>query len=293
VGRVTGFLVPLWPPSLKAFYPEGKTDDKKVREALEGAIEAMSGSSTKTWLGATFHPNDRVGIETDCAWPHVTMLLLDVLIDELVRAGVSPDNIYVFGADEREVYSAGLSVRREGRGVKVMGSGSEGFRNGLTRVVLDYCDAIINISRLKVDKRLGLWGCLANYSNLVDVPDRMAIWKESERLCQLAARPTVRTKVRLQLMDALQPAYDLWEDKQAPPRWPYGAVVASRDPVAADIFGWKLLEAYRAKTKGQAWLLDPVPTYLTDASAAYHISRATVDDVPIVWKGIGEDALLK
>ncbi len=293
VGRVDNFLIPLWPPSLKAFYPEGKTDDKKAREALVNALEAMSGGPAKTWLSATFHPSDRVGIQTDCAWPHVTMLLLDVLIDELVRAGVSPDNIYVFGADEREVYTAGLSVRREGRGVKVMGAESEGFRNGLTRVLLDYCDVIINISRLKVDKRVGLWGCLANYGTMVDVPDRLAAWKEPERLCQLAARPTVRTKLKLQLMDALQPAYDLWEDKQPPPRWPYGAVVASRDPVAADLFGWKLLEAYRAKTKGQAWPLDPTPTYLIDASAAYHISRATLEELPIVWKGVEEDALIK
>jgi hypothetical protein len=45
--------------------------------------------------------------------------------------------------------------------------------------------------------------------------------------------------------------------------------------------------------KGQAWPLDPPPTYLNDASAAYHISRATRDDVPIVWKGVEEDALIK
>ena len=201
VGRVADFLQPIWPLSLKIFYPEGKVNDKRVREALTSALEAMSGGPARKWLSDTFRPSFRVGIETDCAWPHVSIVLLDVLIDELVLSGVSPDNIYVFGADEREVYQAGLVVRREGPGVKVMGSASEGFRNGLSRVVLDYCDVIINVSRLKVDRRLGMWGSLANYSCLVDYPDRLAAFKEPERLCQLAARPTVRMKVKLNLLD--------------------------------------------------------------------------------------------
>lgn len=293
VGRVSDFLMPVWPASLKVFYPEGKVNDEKARQALLLAIGGMSGEPARKWIADTFHPTDRVGIQTDCAWPHTSMILVDVLIDELVRAGVSADNIYVFGGDERDVYAAGLTMRKEGPGVKVMGTVSQGFRNGLSRLLLDYCDVIINVARLKVDKRVGMWGCLANCTALVDYPDRLAAYKDPDQLCKLAEKPTVRMKIKLHLIDALQPVYDFWKDRQPPPRWPYGGVIASRDPVAADIAGWELLEAYRAKVKGKPWPLDPQPTYLNDASAVYHMSRASRAHLPVVVKGVQADALIK
>ncbi|MBC7289588.1 MAG: DUF362 domain-containing protein, partial [Armatimonadetes bacterium] len=245
------------------------------------------------WYRENFRPTDRVGVQVDCSWPPVTMILVDVLIDELVHAGIDPNRMYVFAGDERDIYRAGLLIRRQGDGVKVVGTPSEGFRGGLSRVVLDYCDALINVSRLRADSRIGLWGCLANYLSCVDYPDRVAALKDPERLCEIASRPSVQLKMRLQILDALQPIYEPSSDrKKLPPRWPYGGVIVSRDPVAADLVGWRLLEAYRERQHGKPAPLEPRPNYLLTAQK-YRLSDATPETVRVILTGHQEDALIK
>jgi hypothetical protein len=293
VGRVQEFLLPLGPLTPPAFYPEGKISDLAVREALRLALSGLAGGKDgERWLASNFAPAERVGIQVDCQWPPVSMVLVDVLIDELVHAGLSSDRIYVYGGDERELFRAGLVVRRNGSGVKVLGTASEGFRHGLSRVVLDYCDALINVARLRADSRLGLWGCIANHLSCVDYPERMAALRKPEMLCAIASRPTVRLKMRLHLLDALQPPYEPATGSVLPPRWPYGGIIASRDGVAADVVGWRLLEAYRAQRAGQPSPLVPQPLYLA-AARKYGLSDAFSGPVQLLVRGYQADALVK
>ncbi len=293
VYRVKDFLLPLGPLTPPVFYPEGKVSEKAVRRALCGAIATMGGKDPIKWCSEHFKPAERIGIQVDCSWPPVTMLLVDVLIDELVRSGANPDQIYVFAGDERDIFRAGLIVRKQGDGVKVIGTASEGFRGGLSRVVLDYCDALINVSRLRADARIGLWGCVANHLACVDYPKRIEALKDPEKLCQIAARPTVRLKMRLHILDALQPIYEPASGRRKlPPRWQYGGIIASQDPVAADLVGWRLLEAYREKKFGKPAPLEPQPTYLFTAPK-YRLSVAKFEAIRLKLAGYLEDALLE
>lgn len=297
IGRVTDFLLPLGPLTPRIFYPEGKVSDIAARQALRLAIEAFTGRDTAAWIAANIRPVQRVGIQADCSWPPVSMVLLDVLIDELVKAGIGPGQIYVYAADDHDIYRAGLLVRKEGGGVRVVGTPSEGFRKGLSRVALDYCDVLINLARLKPHKRLGLWGCLANNLSLVDYPDREEALANPERLLDIAGRATVRAKMKLSLLDALQPLVeaplaDRDREKELPLRWPYGGVIASADPVAADIIGWRLIEAYRAAHGLEPAQLNPRPDYLEKACGYLGLSRALAAGPPVVIKGNQADALV-
>ena len=293
VYRVRDFLMPLGPLTPSVFYPEGKVSEKAVRRALCGAIAQLGNGDAMQWCRAHFKPAERVGIQVDCSWPPVTMILVDVLVDELVKAGINPDQIYVFAGDERDIFRAGLLVRKQGDGVKVVGTASEGFRGGLSRVVLDYCDALINVSRLRADARIGLWGCVANHLACVDYPVRMAALKRPEELVKIAARPTVRLKMRLHILDALQPIYEPGKGgKQLPPRWQYGGIIVSQDPVAADLVGWRLLEEYRAEKYGEPRPLEPQPNYLL-AAPKYRLSVARYDHIRLVLAGWLEGALLQ
>jgi hypothetical protein len=296
IGRVTDFLLRLGPLTPKLFYPEGKLSDLAAHQALDLAFTAMSGQDADAWLAATVKPTGRVGIQADCTWPQVSMVLVDVLIDRIVHIGVAPSQIYVYAGDEREIYRAGLLVKREGDGVRVVGTASEGFRNGVSRVALDYCDVLINVARLKPDRRIGLWGCTANNLSLVDYPDRLAALAEPDKLCDIAARPTVRAKTKVCLLDALQPPYEPAVEhgdvRLVPPRWPYGGVIASADPIAADIVGWRLIEAYRAGRKLEPAALSPRPDYLEKACGEHHLSRALEAGPPVVIRGNQADALV-
>jgi hypothetical protein len=295
IGRVTEFLLPLGPFTPRVFYPEGKVADTAARQALNLAVEAATGQDVSAWIAAELRPVHRIGIQADCSWPPVSMVLMDVLIDELVRAGIGPGQIYVYAADDHDIYRSGLLVRKEGGGVRVLGTASEGFRKGLSRVALDYCDVLINLARLKPHKGFGLWGCLANNLSLVDYPDREEALANPERLLDIAGRATVRAKMKLAILDAFQPPYEPPGERdrdELPPRWPYGGVIASRDPVAADIVGWRLIEAYRAAHGLQPSQLSPRPEYLEKACGDLGLSRAMAAGPPVVVKGHQADALV-
>ncbi len=293
IGRVQNFLLKLGPFTPRIVYPEGKISDIAVRKALRLAIAGLYGEDAERVWRRIFRPADRIGLQIDCSWPPVSMPLVDVLIDELVHAGADPRRIYVYAGDERELFQAGVVVRKDGNGVNVIGTASEGFRHGLSRVVLDYCDVLINVSRLKADARIGLWGCVANHIICVDYPDRIAALKRPEQLCEIASRPSVRLKMRLHILDALQPAYEAAPKKfELPPRWPYGGIIVSPDPVAADLVGKKLLEAYRKEKGIKSHELSPQPEYLEAACTKLRLSRAIPGPVQLRITGYTDKALL-
>jgi hypothetical protein len=293
VGRVRDFLLDLSPLTPKSVYREGKVSDIAVRQALHWAIAALGEDEPERFWRRYFRPSDAIGLQIDCSWPPVTMPLVDVVIDEIVRAGANPNRIRVFAGDERELYRAGLVIRNDATGIKVLGTASEGFRGGLSRLVLDQCDVIINVARLRADARVGLWGCVANHTVCVDYPQRLAALQQPELLCQIASRPTVRTKTRLHVLDALQPPYQPPQSDELPPRWQYGGIIVSADPVAADLIGQELLEAYRKSIGIQPAELQPQPSYLQEACARGVLSRAIAGAIKVRVLGYQEGALIQ
>lgn len=293
VGRVEAFLLELGPFTPKFVYPEGKISDIAVRQALHEALTGLGEGPGPGWWRAHLRPAETIGIQIDCSWPPVSMPLVDVVVDELVRAGANPNRIYVFAGDERQLYQAGLAIRNETTGIKVVGTTSEGFRGGLSRIVLDYCDVVVNVARLRADRQLGLWGCVANHTVCVDYPARLAALRDPDKLLEIASRATLRLKTRLHILDALQPPYEPAPDHELPPRWPYGGLIASPDPVAADLVGQRLLEAYRAEAGIQPIALQPAPAYLEKACTEARISTAIPGPIAVTVSGYQEDALIE
>ncbi len=294
VGRVSDFLLPLAPLTPRIVYPEGKQSSQKLDLALRRALAAFAGEGAANPLAQIATPFARIGIQIDCTWPPVSLVLLDVLIDQLVRAGASPDNIYVFGPDDNAVFKYGLRLKPEGPGVKVTSAARAGFRGGITRVVLDYCDVVINLSRLKAHRRLGMWGALANMLTACDYTTRYTVLSEPERLCEVACRLGRRGKVKLHIIDALQPAYEPADRRpKLPPRWPYGGIIVGTDPVACDLVGWRLLEAKRAEVAGKPNPLKPRPDYILAAGKRYRVGQVDLAKITVAIEGPVEGALLE
>jgi hypothetical protein len=262
----------MWTPP--GVYPLGKQDYKVVARMLDRA--AMLATST-TRIDDAWHvlvqASDRVGVLFDAGDPPASLTLLDALLDRVIAVGVRPANVIVWADDERSLFAAGLRVVREGEGVRTMGAESEGYRDGVSRIAISYCDVVINLARLRPDRRIGMWGALANHLACVPEVERVRLLAHPSELPSAAARPSVRARFRLHLVDALQPAYEVGPLRE-PPYWNCGTLLASTDAVAVDVVGRTILEDKLAQVKGAPTALQPEPVYLKTATDPYRVGQS-------------------
>lgn len=268
------FLVP---PSLLApasAYPLGKLDYRVLARMLDRAVMLATDTQRidEAW-GSLTTATDHVGILLDAQLPPASLPLLDIILDRLLRVGVRPGHIIIWADEEISLFRAGLQVVRQEDEIRALGASSEGYRGGVTRIVNDYCDVIINLARLRPDSRVGVWGVLANELACVPEDQRRALLAEPQQLPSVAAQPSARRKFRLHILDALVPAYQPGP-QHMPPYWPCGKLLAGRDPVAVDTLGRGLLEEKRAQVKGAPWPLEPAPDYIRTASTVYRLGQA-------------------
>jgi uncharacterized protein (DUF362 family) len=298
--RTERILLPPGWTAPSSLYPQGRVDARQVTGLLDTAIRAYTGKSNaldNPWREIAT-PQDKVGIQVDLLTPPVTQETINAVIDGLVNSGVSPDNIIVYTGHEAELFAAGISVNPIGRGIRTMGSESEGYRGGLSRIVLDYCTVIINIARLKADRELGMRGCLTNCLTVVPYVERLKLIANPTELPTAAAHPLMRQKVRLHILEAYQP---LLEDtgEQLPPIWEYRGLLLSSDPVALDRIGLTILATKQKETWGATQEEPPrIPAdrslkYLeAAANRKYRLGRYDLSQIEVKVSGVEHDLLL-
>jgi hypothetical protein len=297
--RTERILVPPGWSSPQMLYPQGRIDARQVAGLLEAGIRAYTGLSEpldNPWRQIAT-PQDKVGIQVDLLTPPVSRQTINAIIDALVNSGISPDNIIVYTGNESELFAAGISVNPIGRGIRTMGSESEGYRGGVSRILLDHCTVIINVARLRADRELGVRGCVANCLSIVPYVDRVRLLANPAHLPGPAAHPLMRQKARLHVLEAYQP---LLEDtgEQFPPVWEYRGLLMSSDPVALDLIGLRILAAKQAQTRQAAGherlvAAEKALDYLVPAgSRMYRLGHANPDNIDLQVIGTDKDLLI-
>jgi hypothetical protein len=263
-------------------YPLGKLNSKVLAIMTDRAVMAATGTARldDAWR-ALVRPNDRVGILLDAQDPPANLGILDILIDRLVRVGVRPGSVTIWGQDERALFSAGLMVGRSDDGVSTLGADSEGYRGGVTRIILDDCDVIINLARLRPNPRLGMWGALANLMAGVPEDERRRLLEVPVEVGSAAAKPASARKFVLHILDALQPNAEPGA-LAMPPYWQCSTLVAGRDPVAVDRIGQQILEERRAAVKSAPWPLEPAPEYISAACTRFRVGQSDLVKITTV-----------
>lgn len=268
-------------------YPEGKIDYSAVERLLDQAMMALTGeSAVRGAWSQLFRPNDRVGIQLDVGALPVHQALLEAVMRRLARAGVSTSNIIVYAGEESALFNAGYALRRGGDGVQVMGTDAEGFRGGLSRIVLDYCTAIINLARLRVDPQVGMCGVLANSLAAVPHVERARLQRSPQDLAAAAARATLRRNTKLCILDALRPGHMAGEEDGSPETWLYRGVLVSYDPVALDAVGRSILLDKFRETNQDVSELQPPVAYLKPASERYRLGQHDLAKIEVVTTGL-------
>lgn len=291
VVRSDTILVPQGIFAPRILYPEGRVDFDVIERVLDDLMRSVTGKGPNEAWRQFFSPSDTIGIMISTGAYPVQVATVEVLVDRLVKSGFAPQRIIVFGGDEREVFSAGFSISRDPGGVRVLGTESEGYRGGISRIVSEYCDAIINVASLRADPELGMAGCVANTLAAVPNVKRVAARQQPETLPGIAAHAAVRRKIRLNLLEAYLPLLEM--AGQTRTTWQYKGLLAGTDMVAVDTVGWRILQAGGKASKGDDWPLSPEPEYLRVAYEKHQLGQSQDDQISIALSGNEQDSYLK
>ena len=221
--------------------------------------------------------NDVVGIKvsTLAAPLHVThQAVIAAIAAGLRQAGVPATNIVVFDRDPQKFalaeyqadnfrvepiisgagWEAGVFIDNSLVGKLIWGDAEFGKPDPLStlshlpKVVTRTITKLINVPVLMDHEATGLAGCLYNISlGLADNTRRFEQFGQhgDAAIAELAALPAVRTKLVLNICDALVAGYAGGPSFKPQYSWPYGGLYLSRDPVAIDLLCLDLLEAKR------------------------------------------------
>jgi len=230
------------------------------------------------------NPKDRVGIKVSTAGAPVSSThaaVVSAVAAGLVAAGVDAKNIVIWDRLERDVQRAGYDTLA--RSYRVTSTDATGGYDKNAKIVAAVMGQL-NISDLMFEGKTGdrmsstshLSSVLAGVDKVVHLPaladsiysgvqgafsgmvlDNLDNWRRLARephfgdpyLPELYADPRLGGKVALTILDALRPQYAGGPFSGAEFSVNYGAIFASRDPVALDATGMRLLDDFRKDAK--------------------------------------------
>jgi len=250
---------------VRALDGSGAPDGEVVGRMLDEAVAALVGESdpVKAWK-TLIRPEDTVGIKTN-AW------------------GKLPTTAEVENAIRRRVMDAGVPEDRlsvDDRGVRA-------------NPVFQKATALINARPARTHQWSGMGSCIKNYIMFVPQPsayhgdtcaDLAAIW----------SLPAVKGKTRLNVLVMLTPLFHMIGTQQYNKdfTWPYKGLIVSRDPVAADATGLRVLEAKRREVFKDDGLLKPSPHHIQLADTRHHLGVSDPARIELVRLGWSEGVLI-
>jgi len=207
-------------------------------------------------------PSDLVGIKSNVWSPLPTFKEVEeVLKTRIIQAGVPAKNIRI---DDRGAIHT-----------------------------LAHCTALINVRPLRTHHWSGIGGCIKNYIMFIENPadyhpdscaDLAAIWQ----------MPIVKGKTRLNVLLLLRPQFYGRGPHHYDPRyvWDYKGILVSKDPVAADTVGIKLLEIKRRLYFGEDRPLTTVARHVAIADRRYKLGVSDLKQIELIRLGWMDEVLL-
>ena len=245
----------------KALTVEGKPNGEVLPGMLDEAMTVLFGkdNALDAWKEIA-EPNNTVGIKTNI-WRYLrTPLALERHIEKrMVDCGVLADRI---AADDRGVLHNSV------------------FKNA---------DKLINIRPLRSHHWSGVGGCIKNMIMFDPSPPKYHP-DSCASLAELYDLPLIKGKTKLHVLVMLTP---LFHGKgphhfQKSYTWEYKGMIVSKDPVAADAVGVKILEAKRKEYFGKDEPFTVSPKHIRMADEKYGLGNANFSNIELVKLGYEE-----
>ena len=290
-----------------------------VARMVDAVVQTVAGKPDIASAWRVFvDSKDRVGIKVSAAGAPVSSTHAEVVAAVaagLVAAGVDAKNIVIWDRLGRDIELAGYeelaarykvtSTDAEGgyddkakllasvMGKLIIGDVEFGRKRGdqvsstshVSRV-LGGLDKVVHVPALADSMHSGVRGALAGM-----VLDNIDNWRRLARpphygdpyLPEIYADPRLGGKVVLTILDALRPQYAGGPFPGAEFSVNYGAIFASRDPVAIDATGMRLLDDFRKDAKLPA--LSKITRWL-DSAEVLGLGRADDAQIELVRTGL-------
>jgi len=248
-----------------AVIAEGAVDGGKLAEMLDAAVAALVGERepAAAWRRIV-RPADVVGIKSN-VWRNLpTPPALEAAITRrVVEAGVAEQAVAI---DDHGI---------------------------LANPVFKAATALINARPLRTHHWAGLGTLLKNY--IMFVPDPWSYHDNAcERLGAVWQLPHVAGRTRLNVLVMLTPLFHGTGPHHfnRAYTWPYGGLVVSRDPVAADAVGAAIIAAQRRAHFGEDRPIQPPPHHNEAAERLFKLGVADLARIDLVRLGEPRGSLI-
>ena len=246
---------------LEAVPSGGTVDVDTYRRALEIGFSTLTGRRDIAAAVAEILPGGTVGIKTSCLarrFNPTPVALAGALTDLLIESGFEANDLVIWERTSRELAEAGFTLNASGRGVRVLGTDANGigyagsFQTSdqvsslVSRIQTDMIQHSINLPVLKDHSIAGLSAGLKNMYGAIHNPNKFHGDNCDPYCAHVNNLDSIRQKHRLSIIDAMRVQYDGGPGYVAQYMAPFGAVILSRDPVAADRVGLEIVERMRS-----------------------------------------------
>ncbi|MCX7598624.1 MAG: DUF362 domain-containing protein [Armatimonadetes bacterium] len=271
-------------------------DASSLRRGLAAGIEALCGKSGADAWQRFFHPRDCIAIKVNCiAGPALSSspALTQAIVAELLAAGHPPTRVWIYDRTGAELEEAGYPRSSAPQGVLCVGTDEVGYDEEVTvtgevgtwfsMIVSKWASAIINVPVAKDHDLCGISGALKNHFGSIRNPNKLHYPDLSTAIADVAAAPTIARKQRLVIFDLLRVCYDGGPAYKPGTTKPYGAILLSTDPVAADTVVAGIIDELRkAAGMRSLWQREPTPAHLlVAADEAHSLGCANIDRIRI------------
>jgi uncharacterized protein (DUF362 family) len=227
---------------------------------MASALMAATGSDDrKAAARLLFRPDDVVGIKLNClAGRRLSPRpeTVAALVDWLVAGGVRRDRVILFERSSRELRNAGFSVRRTGSGPLCFGTDNDyderpsvsgAIGSCFARLVSTTCTALISFGVVKDHDLAGVSASLKNWYGVIHNPNKYHDHQCDPYVADVVRHPLIAEKLRLTVLDGVVAQCHGGPAFRADGAFKLGRLAASTDPVAADLWAWKVIDAERVR----------------------------------------------
>ena len=235
--------------------------EKMIDEALMFLFEADQ--PALAWQ-QVINPKDVVGIKSN-VWHFLPTptALENIVKNRLIDVGVEEKNIAV---DDR-------GVRRN--------------------PIFKRSTALINMRPMRTHNWSGLGTLLKNYIMFVKFPFTYHD-NACERLGAIWQLDHIKGKTRLNILDMITPLFHGIGPHHFSRRytWPYGGLIISTDPVAADSVGAHIIQAKRTLYFGEKKPISPPPHHILAADEQFDLGNSNPSQIELIKLGWTKDLLI-
>ncbi len=153
--------------------------------------------------------------------------------------------------------------------------------------------ALVNARPMRTHAWSGVGSLIKNYITFVPRPSDYH-YDACADLAALWDLPITRGKTRLNVLVMLTPQFHNVGPHHFDPSyvWPYGGLILSTDPVAADSVGLRIIQAKRQLAFGEDRPLQPTAHHIALADSVHHLGNADPSNIDLVRLGWDEDVLI-